>query len=250
MVVGSSFLSFYVRRKGGMLHFRLKVPERLRKVLGVSEIIRSLRTNNQREAGRRAQRLALVIERIFDDIGKGTYKGMDDKEIRRLVTQWMSEALEDDERRRLTRLRMSGGFMYLTAVIDWGTRYVLSWELSNSLESSFCLKALRESLDRYGKPDIFNTDQGSQYTSGEFTDALLESGIRISMDGRGRAFDNIFTERLWRSVKYECIYLNGYETVPELTEGLGKWFRFYNEKRPHSSLGGDRTPHEAYFGKA
>ena len=139
--------------------------------------------------------------------------------------------------------------MYLTAVIDWGTRYVLSWELSNSLESSFCLKALRESLDRYGKPDIFNTDQGSQYTSGEFTDALLESGIRISMDGRGRAFDNIFTERLWRSVKYECIYLNGYETVPELTEGLGKWFRFYNEKRPHSSLGGDRTPHEAYFGK-
>lgn len=149
----------------------------------------------------------------------------------------------------ITYVRMPGGFMYLTAVIDWGTRYVLSWELSNSLESSFCLKALRESLDRYGKPDIFNTDQGSQYTSGEFTDALLESGIRISMDGRGRAFDNIFTERLWRSVKYECIYLNGYETVPELTEGLGKWFRFYNEKRPHSSLGGDRTPHEAYFGK-
>ena len=149
----------------------------------------------------------------------------------------------------ITYVRMSGGFMYLTAVIDWGTRYVLSWELSNSLESSFCLKALRESLDRYGKPDIFNTDQGSQYTSGEFTDALLESGIRISMDGRGRAFDNIFTERLWRSVKYECIYLNGYETVPELTEGLGKWFRFYNEKWPHSSLGGDRTPHEAYFGK-
>ena len=149
----------------------------------------------------------------------------------------------------ITYVRMSGGFMYLTAVIDWGTRYVLSWELSNSLESSFCLKALRESLDRYGKPDIFNTDQGSQYTSGEFTDALLESGIRISMDGRGWAFDNIFTERLWRSVKYECIYLNGYETVPELSEGRGKWFRFYNEKRPQSSLGGDRTPHEAYFGK-
>ena len=131
--------------------------------------------------------------------------------------------------------------MYLTAVIDWHSRYVLSWELSNSLEVDFCLRALDKAL-RHGKPKIFNTDQGSQFTSTEFTGKLLKNEILISMDGRGRALDNIFIERLWRSLKYECIYLNEYENVPELLEGLRWWFRFYNEERPHMSLPGHVSP--------
>ena len=141
----------------------------------------------------------------------------------------------------ITYIPMKTGFMYLTAVMDWHSRYVLSWELSNSLEADFCLRALDKAL-RHGKPKIFNTDQGSQFTSADFTGKLLENEILISMDGRGRALDNIFIERLWRSLKYECIYLNEYENVPELLEGLRWWFRFYNEERPHMSLLGNVPP--------
>ena len=118
---------------------------------------------------------------------------------------------------------------------------MLSWELSNTLDSEFCVRALEAALRR-GKPEIFNTDQGSQFTSDDFTSRLLDRAIRISRDGRGRALDNIFIERLWRSLKYECIYLNEYENVPELLEGLRWWFRFYNEERPHTSLPGKATP--------
>ena len=141
----------------------------------------------------------------------------------------------------ITYIPMKTGFMYLTAVMDWHSRYVLSWELSNSLEADFCLRALDKAL-RHGKPKIFNTDQGSQFTSTDFTGKLLENEILISMDARGRALDNIFIERLWRSLKYECIYLNEYENVPELLEGLRWWFRFYNEERPHMSLLGNVPP--------
>ena len=135
--------------------------------------------------------------------------------------------------------------MYLAAVMDWHSRYVLSWELSNSLDSEFCVMALEGALRR-GKPEIFNTDQGSQFTSDDFTSRLLGNAIRISMDGRGRALDNIFIERLWRSLKYECIYLNEYENVPELLEGLKWWFGFYNEERPHTALPGKITPRSMY----
>ena len=145
----------------------------------------------------------------------------------------------------ITYIPLKSGFMYLTAVIDWHSRYVLSWELSNSLEVDFCLRALDKAL-RHGKPKIFNTDQGSQFTSTEFTNKLLKNEILISMDGRGRALDNIFIERLWRSLKYECIYLNEYENVPELLEGLKWWFRFYNEERPHMSLPGHVSPMVIY----
>ena len=141
----------------------------------------------------------------------------------------------------ITYIPLKSGFMYLTAVIDWHSRYVLSWELSNSLEVDFCLRALDKAL-RHGKPKIFNTDQGSQFTSTEFTKKLLKNEILISMDGRGRALDNIFIERLWRSLKYECIYLNEYENVLELLEELKWWFRFYNEERPHMSLPGHVSP--------
>ena len=145
----------------------------------------------------------------------------------------------------ITYIPLRQGYMYLAAVMDWHSRYVLSWELSNSLDSEFCVRALEVALRR-GKPEIFNTDQGRHFTSDDFTSRLLGNAIRISMDGRGRALDNIFIERLWRSLKYECIYLNEYENVPELLEGLKWWFGFYNEKRPHTALPGKITPRSMY----
>lgn len=135
--------------------------------------------------------------------------------------------------------------MYFVAIIDWHSRYVLSWGLSVTLESSFCVEALDQAILLYGKPDIFNSDQGSQFTSTEFTDRLKAEGIRISMDGRGRALDNIFVERLRRSVKYEEVYLHDYATVPEAVQGLKKYFGFYNTERQHQSLD-YRTPEEVY----
>ena len=128
------------------------------------------------------------------------------------------------------------GFMYLVAIMDWFSRFVVAWQLSNTLDGAFCLDALRLAL-RHGQPEIFNSDQGVQFTAHDFTDELEAAGIRISMDGRGRVFDNIFVERLWRSVKYEDIYIKDYRTVPALTAGLGAFFNLYNYERPHQSLG-------------
>jgi putative transposase len=144
----------------------------------------------------------------------------------------------------ITYVPMRRGFMYLTAVIDWYSRYVLSWRLSNTLEGRFCLEALDEALAR-GRPEIFNTDQGSQFTSREYTGRLEEAGVAVSRDGRGRALDNVFVERLWRSVKYEDIYIKDYCEVPELESGLTAYFRFYDEERPHQSLA-YMTPGEVY----
>ncbi len=144
----------------------------------------------------------------------------------------------------ITYIPMHQGFMYLTAVIDWHSRYVLSWGLSNSLDGRSCLEALEEAL-RGGKPEIFNTDQGVQYTARSFTGRLESAGVAVSMDGRGRALDNVFVERLWRSLKYEEVYLKDYRSVAELVSGLTSWFRFYNHERPHQSLK-YRTPAEVY----
>ena len=146
----------------------------------------------------------------------------------------------------VTYIPMRKGFLYLVAVMDWYSRKVLSWRLSNTLDADFCVAALREALAKYGRPAIFNTDQGSQFTSFEFTHTLKDAEVKISMDSKGRWMDNIMIERLWRSLKYECIYLNAYETGSEARNGIGKWIRRYNEERPHSSLD-DRTPHEAYW---
>lgn len=140
----------------------------------------------------------------------------------------------------ITYVRLMSGFVYLVAVIDWFSRYVLAWEISVTLDSNFCVSALERALEQ-GQPEVFNTDQGAQFTSLAFTERLLEREIRISMDGRGRALDNIFVERLWRTVKYEDIYLNDYATVPEVNGGLGRYFRFYNGERLHQSLN-YRTP--------
>jgi putative transposase len=136
----------------------------------------------------------------------------------------------------ITYIRLLKGFVYLVAVMDWYSRKVLSWRISNSMDASFCVDCLEEALRNYGKPEIFNSDQGSQFTSADFTGVLKREEITISMDGRGRAFDNIFVERLWRNVKYEDVYLKGYATVGELLLGLSDYFVFYNRKRPHQAL--------------
>ncbi len=145
----------------------------------------------------------------------------------------------------LTYIRMPHGFVYLTAVMDWHSRFVLSWELSITMEESFCVSSLETALRRYGKPEIFNSDQGAQYTSRAFTGVLKMNDIKISMDGKGRAMDNIMIERLWRSVKYEEVYLKDYQSIDELKKSLQSYFEFYNYERPHSTHDG-RTPAEIY----
>ena len=144
----------------------------------------------------------------------------------------------------ITYVPLAHGFMYLAAIIDWYSRYVISWRLSNTLDGSFCLDMLEEALST-GQPDVFNTDQGVQFTATAWTSRLERAGVAVSMDGKGRWADNVWVERLWRTVKYEDIYLNRYEVVPELQAGLKTYFPFYNEERPHQSLD-DRTPAEVY----
>jgi putative transposase len=147
----------------------------------------------------------------------------------------------------ITYVPMSRGSMYLVAVMDWHSRKILSWRVSNTLDSEFCTQALQEALDRYGSPEIFNTDQGAQFTSIAFTQILKDRGVAISMDGRGRCQDNIFVERLWWTLKHNYLYLHAFESGTELREGLAAWVRFYNHERGHSSLD-DRTPDEVYYG--
>ena len=146
----------------------------------------------------------------------------------------------------ITYIPMERGFMYLIAIMDWATRKVLTWRLSNTLDTRFCVEALKEALFKYGAPDIFNSDQGCQFTSEAFTSVLKTWNIKISMDGKGRFRDNIFVERLWRTLKYDRIYLNSYETGAELSKDMTYWFNYYNDERKHTSLD-KRTPNEAYF---
>jgi putative transposase len=146
----------------------------------------------------------------------------------------------------ITYIPMARGFVYLVAIMDWFSRRVLSWRVSNTLDTSFCIEALEEAVENYGAPEIFNTDQGSQFTSEEFTGVLKQHGIQISMDGKGRWVDNVFVERLWRSVKYEDVYLKAYESIGDARDSLGRYFAFYNSKRRHQSL--DRkTPDSVYY---
>jgi putative transposase len=146
----------------------------------------------------------------------------------------------------ITYIPMRKGFVYLAAVLDWSTRRVLSWRLSNSLSVDFCIEAVEEAIQRHGTPAIFNTDQGSQFTSQEFVGLIQGHGIRVSMDDEGRWVDNVFVERLWKSVKYEEVYLHAYDSVSQARQGLQRYFMFYNERRPHSALDG-KTPDAVYF---
>jgi putative transposase len=162
--------------------------------------------------------------------------------LRGLVIQRPNHVWSTD----ITYIRLKQGFVYLVAVMDWFSRYVLSWEISNSLDTCFCLSALDKAFGN-GVPEIFNSDQGSQFTSDSFLKSLELSGTRISWDGRGRAMDNIFVERLWRSVKHEEVYLKDYANVPEAISGIDRYFKFYNTQRPHQSLG-YKTPEQVFFG--
>ncbi len=147
----------------------------------------------------------------------------------------------------ITYIPMARGFAYLVAIIDWHSRYVLSWRLSNTMDTDFCMEALEEALERYGRPQIFNTDQGAQFTSEAFTGRLRKEGISISMDGRGRCIDNVFVERLWRSLKYEEVFLNAYDTLAEARARIGRYLGFFNKARPHQALG-YQTPEVFYRG--
>jgi putative transposase len=148
----------------------------------------------------------------------------------------------------ISYIPMARGFVYLAAVIDWSSRKVLSWRLSITMDVSFCLESLDEALNKYGRPEIFNTDQGSQFTSAAFTDQLKQAGIAISMDGKGRWADNVFVERFWRSLKYEQVYLHAYESVSAARAGIGGYIEFFNQQRPHSSLKA-QTPDQVYFNR-
>ena len=148
----------------------------------------------------------------------------------------------------ITYIRMERGFLYLVAIMDWYSRKVLAWRLSNTLEADFCVAALKEALAKYGPPEIFNTDQGSQFTSSDWIDELKEAKVKISMDGKGRWIDNRMIERLWRSLKYECVYLRAFETGSQARDGIGQWLAYYNADRPHSTHG-ILTPDEAHASK-
>jgi len=162
--------------------------------------------------------------------------------LRGLAITWPNQVWCAD----VTYIPMRRGFLYLVAIMDWATRKVLAWRLSNTLEADFCVEALEEALARFGPPQIMNTDQGSQFTSFAWTDRLRQAAIRISMDGKGRFLDNIFVERLWRSLKYECVYLHAWSGGSEARTGIDRWIEFYNNRRPHTALGG-RTPGAAYW---
>lgn len=146
----------------------------------------------------------------------------------------------------ITYIPMSRGFLYLVAIMDWATRAVLSWRLSNTMDPGFCVEAVQEALARYGAPEIFNSDQGSQFTSDDFTEVLKAAGVRISMDGKRRWVDNVFIERLWRSLKYECVYLRDLGSAIQARQEIGAWISYYNEERPHSVFSNDKTPMEMY----
>jgi putative transposase len=212
---------------------------------GSRQMRATLRRSGEKVNRKRVQRLMAVmgLEAVFPR-PRTTIAGSEARVypylLRDRVLTHVNEVWSSD----ITYIPMRHGFMYLTAVIDWFSRYVLSWRLSNTLEGRFCLEALEEALSQ-GRPEIFNTDRGSQFTARDYTSRLEEAGIAVSQDGRGRALDNVFVERLWRSVKYEDIYIKNYDLVPELESGLRSYFWFYDEERPHSSLD-YQTPGEVY----
>jgi len=213
---GSRKIRIYLKRQGYSVN--RKRVQRLMRRMGIQSLAPKPNTSSPRKN-----------HRIYPYLLKGM-------NINRPNMVWCSD---------ITYIRLSGGFVYLTAVMDWHSRYVLSWEISVTMDDDFCVNALKSAIRQYGRPDIFNTDQGSQYTGKEFTGVLLEHDIKISMDGKGRAMDNIFIERLWRSVKYEEIYLHEYQNVKELIVALKKYFNFYNFERTHQSLD-DQMPIEVY----
>lgn len=213
---GSRQMARHLRRQGFCVG--RKRVRRLMRVLGIQAVYQRPRTSEPNPE-----------HRIYPYL-------LRDLEITRPNHVWCAD---------VTYIPMRRGFLYLVAIMDWASRRVMAWRLSNSLEPSFCVEALEEALDRFGPPEIMNTDQGSQFTSLDFTRALKRASVRISMDGKGRWMDNVFIERLWKSLKYEKVYLSEFQVGSEAREAIADWIHFYNHERPHSSLN-DRTPDEAY----
>ena len=214
---GSRRMKVWLAREG--IPVSRKRVQRLMRVMGLRAIYRSPRTSRPAPEHR-------VYPYLLEKI-----------RVTRPNQAWAAD---------ITYLPMARGFLYLVAIMDWHSRYVVAWRLSNTLEADFCVDALKEALGQ-GQPEVFNTDQGSQFTSLEFTQVLRDHGVKISMDGKGRYTDNIFVERLWRTVKYEEVYLKAYANAAEARKELGAYFRFYNNQRPHQALG-YRTPAEVFFG--
>jgi len=214
---------------------------------GVPRMTASLRTMGYGVNPKRVRRLMRVmgLEAIYPK-PRLSAKGPDHKVYPYLLKGVTVDRPDQAWATDISYVRLAHGFVYLVAILDWYSRYVVSWELSTTLDTGFCLEALGKAL-RISKPEIFNTDQGPQFTSVDFTGRLEDAGIKVSMDGRGRVYDNIFVERLWRSVKYEEVYLHDYQTVPEARTHLAAYFEFYNDERPHEALA-YRTPQEVYFG--
>ncbi len=217
---GSRQMARYLRREGYCVG--RKRVRRLMRLMGLSAIYQKPRTSDPHPD-----------HRIYPYLLRGLA-------INRPGHVWCTD---------LTYIPMRRGFLYLVAIMDWASRKVLAWRLSNTMTADFCVEALEEALARYGEPEVFNSDQGSQFTSLEFTQVLKDAGVKISMDGRGRWMDNVMIERLWRSLKYECVYLQAFETGSEARAGIGRWIAYYNETRPHSVFDG-RTPEEVYYGRA
>ena len=215
---GARQMARHLRREGVRIGRRRAA--RLMRLLGLQAVYRAPRTSDPHPE-----------HRVWPYLLKGL-------RIERANHVWCAD---------ITYIPVQRGFLYLVAIMDWASRFVLAWRLSNTLDAGFCTDALEEALARYGGPEIFNTDQGSQFTGFAFTGRLREAGIRISMDGRGRFMDNIFIERLWRSLKYEAVYLHEIADGFAARRVIGEWIGFYNTERPHSALGG-RTPAEAYRG--
>lgn len=213
---------------------------------GTRRMVVFLKTNGHSVNRKRVQRLMRAMGLVGMTPGPNTSRARPEHKVypyllRGVAVVRPNQVWSTD----ITYIRLARGFVYLVAIIDWYSRCVLGWRISNSMDASFCVDCLEEAIRAHGKPEIFNSDQGSQFTSDAFTGVLKREEITISMDGRGRAFDNIFVERLWRNVKYEDVYLNGYATMGELMIGLAKYFILYNGERPHQSLG-NKTPEVVY----
>jgi putative transposase len=216
---GIARLTAWLRSQGQMVNH--KRVERLMRLMGIQAIYPKPRLSQTSPAN----------NRVYPYLLRGV-------NISRVNQVWSTD---------ITYVRLRQGFLYLVAILDWFSRYVVSWQLSNSLDTSFCLLALNEALEK-GRPEVFNSDQGCHFTSREFTERLEMARIQISMDGRGRVFDNIFIERLWRSVKYEEVFLKDYQVVADAESGLGNYFEYYNQERLHQSLG-YQTPASIYYGR-
>lgn len=214
---GSRRMAYMLRREGYSISRHR--ARRLMQLMGITAIYRKPRTSEPNPAHKKYPYLL---------------KGLD---ITRPNQVWCTD---------ITYIPMRKGFLHLIAIMDWYSRKVLSWRLSSTMDTVFCIEALKDALKRYGRPEIFNSDQGSQFTSLEFTGVLEEHGIRISMDGKGRWRDNVFIERVWKSLKYECVYLKAFENGLEAKAEIGRWLRFYNEVRPHLSFAG-LTPDQVYY---